>query len=348
VEIVCRDRAGAYAEGAREGAPDALQVADRWHVWHNLADAVERTVSRHQGCLPAALEADTDPDPQDTDAEAGADQPADQDDHTVVPAAMPTCPSERTDRIASRTRERYTAIHALLAEGVGIKAICAQLGLARGTVRRFARADAVEELLARNGTGRRPSLLEQFKPYLHQRFNEGCTNATDLFAELKARGYRGGQKIVREYVHPFRAARRIPEPAPKPPSVRRVVSWIMSDPAGMEPANQHQLDAILAASPDLAALAGHVRAFATMMCDLRGQELESWMAAVDADDQPALRSFVVGLRRDQDAVTAGLTLPWNSGPVEGHVNRIILWMIKRQMFGRAKPDLLRKRILLSD
>ena len=83
------------------------------------------------------------------------------------------------------------------------------------------------------------------------------------------------------------------------------------------------------------------------MCSLRGHDLEAWLAAVDADDdQPALRSFVVGVRRDQDAVTAGLTLPWNSGVVEGHVNR--LKMLKRQMFGRAKTDLLRKRVLLTD
>jgi transposase len=71
------------------------------------------------------------------------------------------------------------------------------------------------------------------------------------------------------------------------------------------------------------------------------------MAAIDADDQPALRSFFVrGVRRDLDAVTAGPTLPWSSGTVEGHVNR--LKVLKRQMFGRAKPDLLRKRVLLTD
>ncbi|WP_420854088.1 transposase [Saccharopolyspora spinosa] len=259
---------------------------------------------------------------------------------------QPVQPEDRTDRIATRTRERYTAIHALLADGVGIRAISARLHLARGTVRRFARADTVEELLTCNGTGRRPSLLDEFKPYLRQRWGEGCTNAAALFAEVKARGYRGGQKILREYLRPFRAAGRIPEPLPKPPSVRRVVGWIMSDPSNMDEEGQRQLDAILAASSQLAALAGHVRAFATMMCGLRGHELEEWMNAVDADDQPGLRSFVVGLRRDQDAVTAGLTLPYNSGPVEGHVNRIK--MIKRQMYGRAKTDLLRKRVLLSD
>ncbi|MGV9667831.1 transposase [Nocardia niigatensis] len=116
----------------------------------------------------------------------------------------------------------------------------------------------------------------------------------------------------------------------------------MSAPS-LDPDDQQRLGAILISSPELTGLAGHIRAFATMMRQLRGRELEQWMKAVDADD---LHSFVRGLRRDFDAVTAGLTLPWSSGPVEGHVNRIK--MIERQMFGRAKPDLLRKRILLSD
>jgi transposase len=322
VEIVCRDRAGAYAEAAREGAPNALQVADRWHVWHNLGEVVERTVSRHRNCLTAALAVQEDKDAgegNDTDRKGprGEDQPV--PDARPQPASS-VRPDDRTDRWAIRARERHAAVHALLAEGTSIRTIGAQLGLSRGTVRRFARATTVEELLTRNGTGHRRSLLEEFKPYLHQRFNEGCTNATQLFGEIKARGYRGGQKIVHEYLHPFRATGRVPQPTPQPPSVRRVVGWIMSDPTAMEAEDQHRFDAILAASAPLAALAGHVRAFATMMCDLRGHELQGWMAAIDADDQPALRSFVTGLRRDQDAVTTGLTLHWNSGPVEGHVN----------------------------
>ncbi|MGW5645154.1 transposase [Saccharopolyspora sp. NPDC003752] len=262
VEIVCRDRAGAYAEDARQGAPDALQVADRWHVWNNLADAVERTVARHQKRLNAAVETCADSDPG-TDA----DHQHDQDEDVAAPVAA-VQPQDRTDRIATRTRERCTAIHALLAEGVGIRATSARLGLARGTVRRFARADAVEELLTRNDTGRRPSLLEEFKPYLHQRVNDGCTNAVALFAEIKARGYRSGQKIVREYLRPFRTADRVPEPLRKPPSVRRVVGWITSNPSNMDEEDQRRLHTILAASPQLAAQAGHVRAFATMTITL--------------------------------------------------------------------------------
>lgn len=333
VQIVCRDRAGAYAEGARDGAPHAVQVADRWHVWHNLAEAAERTVARHRSCLIAAAA---------VGANAGPGQSGPVD---PPPLTTPVGPGDRADRWAVRARERHAAVHTLLAEGVAINEICRRLGLARGTVRRFARADTVDELLTRNGTGHRPSLLDEFKPYLHERWNAGYTNAAVLFDEITARGYRGRPTLVRHYLHQFRAAARIPPLPRKPPSVRRVVSWIMTDPAAMDRADQQRLDAILAASPHLNALAGHVRAFATMMCALGGRNLESWMAAVDADDQPALRSFVAGLRRDQDAVTAGLTLRWNSGVVEGHVNRIK--MLKRQMFGRAKPDLLRKRILLT-
>lgn len=84
----------------------------------------------------------------------------------------------------------------------------------------------------------------------------------------------------------------------------------------------------------------HVRHFAEMTTHRRGRQLDAWMTAVLADDLPELHSFVTGLRRDQDAVTAGLTL----SPVEGHVNR--LKTIKRQMYGHAKHDLLRKRVLL--
>lgn len=95
----------------------------------------------------------------------------------------------------------------------------------------------------------------------------------------------------------------------------------------------------------LDALTRHVRAFAQMLTQLQGGRLREWMAAVRTDDLPSMHTFVNGLERDLDAVIAGLTLPWNSGIVEGHVNRIK--MIKRQMYGRSRLLLLRKRVLLA-
>ncbi|MFE9328958.1 ISL3 family transposase [Nocardia sp. NPDC052278] len=334
IEIVCRDRAGAYAEAARLGAPNAVQVADRWHLWHNLGEAVERAVATHHRYLAAAIADELEPPvPPRTDS-------------APVPSQTPPGPAARTDRTAVRTRQRYKAVHRLLAEGRSIRGIATDLGLARGTARRFARAASPEELLVNNRTGYRRSLLEDHKPYLHQRWNEGCTNAAHLFIEIKTRGYRGSDKILRKYLHQFRTGDQIAWTPPKPPTARRVTAWIMTDPANLEPDHQKQLETILAASPDLKSLVDHVRGFADIMRNRRGRELEKWMAAIDADDQPSLHSFVRGLRRDQDAVAAGLTMEWNSGAVEGHVNRIK--MLKRQMFGRANLDLLRKRILLRD
>lgn len=117
-------------------------------------------------------------------------------------------------------------------------------------------------------------------------------------------------------------------------------------PGDLDPADQASLDAILARPPELATVAAHARSFAAIMVGRRGRNLEQWMTSALATGEPALRSFVTGLQADQDAVTAGLTLRWNSGSVEGHVNRIK--MLKRQMYGRANPNLLRLRILLAD
>jgi transposase len=328
-ELICRDRAGCYADGGTRGAPGAVQVADRWHLWHNLGDAVERAVARHSGCLRAAA--------------------------TALPAARPLQLAEAGDRVAAgpapsdrsaaRTRERHAAIRQLLADGSTVRAVAAELGLARNTVRRFARAASPEELLVHDGTGRRPSILDEHTSYLRERWNSGCTDAAVLHRELHARGYRGGYSLVRDYLAPFRGA-AMPAPAPAIPKTRAVTRWIMTRPAGLNRTEQAQLDTILQGCPELAAVTTHVRGFAAMMTGRRGRDLESWMASAAAAGDPALRSFVTGLRSDQDAVTAALTLPWSSGSVEGHVNRIK--MLKRQMYGRAGPDLLRRRILLAD
>ena len=238
-------------------------------------------------------------------------------------------------------------MHRLLAEGRNLAEIAAGLGLSRNTVRRFARAASPEELLVHDGTGRRASILDEHAAYLRERWNSGCTNAALLWQEIRDRGYQGSCRQVRGYLARFRGNAVIPAPAPAPPKVRAVTTWIMTRPDRLADADRASLDAILAASPELAAITASVRAFAAIMNERRGRKLlEPWMTAALATGEPALRSFVTGLRADQDAVTNGLSLPWSSGAVEGHVNRIK--MLKRQMYGRASPDLLRRRVLLAD
>ena len=170
VRVICRDRASSYAEGARLGAPDAIQVADRWHIWRNLAEAAERVVARNAAYLREPVTPPPDP-------------------------AIFAPPQQRDDTpawLAARIRARHAAVHALLAEGRGIKQIAAQLDLARNTVRRYARADAPEALMTGQRQAGRPRMLDAFGPYLLQRLAEGQTNAARLHEELTALGYRGG------------------------------------------------------------------------------------------------------------------------------------------------------------
>lgn len=249
------------------------------------------------------------------------------------------CGRERP--LVARTRQRYDDVRGLLAQGQSLSAIGRELTLDHSTVRRFAIATSVEELLVKavNRTGK----LDRYKPYLNQRWNEGCTDAAHLHAEIQALGWQGSVQSVRRYVHPFRATLTAPPAAPAPPKPRRVVRWIMTKPDNLNVGDTLRLKEILSRCPELDAVAGHVREFAIMMRELRGDLLEDWMRSVQESDLPALHSLVTGLQRDQAAVTAGLTLHWNSGPVEGQVNRVK--MLKRTMFGRAKLDLLRCRIL---
>jgi transposase len=332
-EVICRDRAGAYAEGARNGAPQAIQVADRWHLYHNLAGHVEKTVARHRHCLAG-------PVPEPGPAAPAGGQPAPQ---LQMAAAAAAARQAAGSPLAVRTRQRYEQVQALRAQGKGIKPIMAETGLARETVRRYWRAASAGELMAKTRGGRQ-SLLDAHKPYLHQRWNQGCTSARQLHAELRERGYRGSYAIIAGYLRPFRQSGAAPPAAPGPPKARDLARWILTDPANLRDDEKSGPARARHRCPHLDALAGHVTAFAKILTGLHGDRLDEWITTVEADDQPGLHSFARGLKHDHDAVRNGLTLPWSSGIVEGNVNR--LKTIKRQMYGRAGFTLLRKRVLL--
>jgi transposase len=330
-EVICRDRAGAYAEAAERGAPNAVQVADRWHLWHNLAEQVEKTVAAHHGCLR-----EEEISPEVLAAAATAD---------LVAAAETVHAARRANSgLVARSTARFEQVQALKAQGKGIKPIMRELRLAKETVRKFYRATSVEEVTATSRAGR-PSVLDEFKPYLHERFNAGITNVSALFREICEQGYRGSRGTVADYLAPFRAMGAAPAPKPAVPKVRHVTSWMLHHPDDLDDEQHLQLKQVRTACPHLDATAGHVTEFAKILTTRRGEQLDAWMDTVEADELPHLHRFVRGLRRDYAAVLNGLTLPHSSGAVEGNINRIK--MIKRQMYGRANFDLLRKRILLA-
>jgi transposase len=348
-EVICRDRATAYAEGSAAGAPAAVQVADRWHLWHNLGEYAEKTVVAHRGCLTGArgepAAGDGAPPGQLPDTGPAAACGAEPDGLRDV------CGRERV--LVSRTLERHAAVHDLLQAGHSQREAAQILGLNPGTVRRFAREPDPAALLVKATS--RDSKLDPFKPWIGQRWNQGITDAAVLHAELAAtQGWTGSVQAVRRYVRQFRTtsgpatAGRASQPAPAappPPKTRQITRWLLTRPGHLDADDQAHLAAVTARCPHLGALAGHIASFAEMMTRRQGLlALEDWLTQVEASDLPPLHSFASGIRRDQEAVTAGLALPYSSAAMEGNVNKIK--MIKRQMYGRAGFPLLRKRVLL--
>jgi hypothetical protein len=138
--VICRDRAGAYAEAARDGAPDAIQVADRWHLWHNLGEYAEKAVAAHRGCLARSHRTPAQDNPGPTAAGPGP-PPAEPE------ALRDVCGRQR--HLVARTRDRHAAVHGLLAAGHSQRDAAAILGLSRNTVNRFAAAASPDELLVK-------------------------------------------------------------------------------------------------------------------------------------------------------------------------------------------------------
>jgi transposase len=317
VQVICRDRGGSYADGARKGAPDAVQVADRWHLLKNLSDTVEKIIRGHRRCL----------------RERSGPPPA--------LAAPPPVEPVRTGRRASNTRQRHAAVHALRAEGLSIKATARRLDMNVRTARKYARAATAEALIGPNASSR-PSVLAPFHPYLRQRLTDGVHETADLHAEILARGYQGSLRVLRDWLTTNRTR---PTPVTvRVPSARRITGWIMRPGHKLTDDDHTNLADARRRCPDLDTVADLARGFCALVrhCG-SGQHLDAWIDHARHAGYPELRGFASGLASDRDAVVAGLTQPWSSGPVEGHVNRIKT--IKRQMYGRANLDLLRKRVL---
>ena len=248
-EVICRDRAGAYAEAARVGAPGATQVADRWHLWNNLCDAVDRTVARHRGCL------------REPASEAAAADPATLDLSLTEPMTSP---------LAIRTIERHRAVHELLDQGMTLTKIQRRLGWDPKTVRRFADAESPAQLM---GGVTKPSVLDEYKPYVIERWNAGVTDAVVITAELRDLGYAATARTVRRFLAPYRkAAAKIPTGS-VPPTVRETTGWLTRHPESLDDEEQRRLKEVLTRCPELDALADLVKAFAKMIVNLDGN---SW------------------------------------------------------------------------
>lgn len=327
-EIICRDRDGVYASAARRGAPGALQVADRWHLTHNLADALERFAVRALASLRKELKAeetaDTAPPPE------------------LPPPATTTSSSPR--RLPARNEQRHAEIHELMAQGLTVTAIARRVRLDRKTVHRFATAEAAVDLLGPHG--HRATALDPHLPYLASRWQEGQHVAAFLFDEIRQKGYRGSKRTVRRQLARWRTAEPPPPAHAMLPGPRTLAWLLLRRPSDLDDKEQLLLKQLCERTAELGSARRLAQHFLRLVRERRGRELDEWVADVQKTGPPELRGFSRNLHRDWDAVHAGLTERWSSGSVEGNVNK--LKVTKRQMFGRARFDLLRKRVLLAN
>jgi transposase len=177
-----------------------------------------------------------------------------------------------------------------------------------------------------------------------RRIGEGCLKASTLYREVTAQGFTGSYAIVRKFVEQYRSKPELTR-VRRSPSARQVTGWICRHPDNLVDRDSEQLQTILDRCPELSSAVELVRSFADMLTHLHGERLTAWIADAQEAALPGITKFATGLNTDIAAVTAGLSLPFSSGPVEGNVNRVK--MIKRQMYGRAGFDLLGKRVLLA-
>jgi transposase len=333
IEIVSRDRSQTYAEAIRQGAAQATQVADRWHLLKNASEALFQILQPEYSLVRKQWnEVRQGPGLLDSPSE-GPNQ------------AESLTPAEQ------RRRERIETAQQLHSRSLSQKDIALQIQVHPKTIRRYLRS-AFQKVRRR----RKSRLLDAFQPYLLQRWNEGCHNAAQLFREIQAQGFEGHHTIVLELLRQFRQASGLPprvrQPAnepltssatEQPPSLRTLTYWLLRRPEQRKEEHEKLIERISAEQPKLATTISQARALAAMIRERKADQWDDWLAQASESEYRVWRNFAAGLKQDGEAVQAALRLPWSNGPTEGHINR--LKCLKRQMYGRAKDDLLRKRVL---
>jgi transposase len=369
IQIVSRDRSGEYRQGVTEGAPEAEQVADRWHLLSNLREALVALLEKTPAALAAAAQVPRAEEvssvmpeiPSEKELPISAEPPAKATlpsaDIKQPPEPVVTKAQDRKATRAARRQERFEQVQAAYEATGSVRAVARQLKMSRRAVKRYLSAQQCPHY----PSGRRSnSKLTPYLKSLQERWQAGCTNASELWRQIRLEGFDGSRGMVARWA--ARERQRLPTPiryrrqqsaefqalplAPPPvvPWSAKRASWlIVKKPPDVDEDEKAALVRMMDADPQVALGVDLARQFLTMVRHRQADRLDPWMESVKASGIPALVSFVNGLQKDLAAVRNALRYVWSNGQTEGQVNR--LKFLKRQMFGRANFDLLRKRVL---
>ncbi|MGW2476921.1 transposase [Streptomyces sp. NPDC001665] len=304
------------------GAPEAVQVSDRFHLWQGLSRRVQDIASAHRRCLPAALP------PVSEDDRPPADE-------TIENAAA-------NSRAGRHAQSLFDAVQALTRTGRSHSSAARELGLDRRTVRKYAHARTWQEAMRR--PPRNPSTLDPYLDYLRQRWERRTTQREDPARRTAAKGYLGHYQRVKMAVAPLRRGLPIDEPHERPPSPREAASWITTHPHRRRPHINERLPRLLEHCPELKLAHDVVRRFGTMLEDRDAAPLPAWLDDLKRSGLTPLAGLAGALHEDRHAVAQGITTSYNSGVNEGRITDVKLQ--KRMMAGRAGIPLLRHRVIL--
>ncbi|WP_244467746.1 ISL3-like element ISRsp8 family transposase [Pseudorhizobium banfieldiae] len=332
IEIVSRDRCGLYAQATREGAPQARQVADRFHLVQNLRSAIEEQMNLSGRATGRAI----------------------LSEDAIVDAAT----HRRRARLAHRQsrQEIFDMLHALRQQGLSYSEIARRTGYERRSITKWLKFEAPPD---RRRAALNPTSPWYFEAFLAQCWKDGNRRGRHLFHDVKQRGYTGSFANLERLLGAWRRAERgqaddVPPAALKSEPVRDpetghaispvVAAALCIKPRGLLTDRQaRKVDALKQGSEAFVEMRRLAMRFNGILRGKRSPPLDAWIDdAIDSELIPIMR-FARVLRRDIDAVNNAIELPWSNGQAEGQINR--LKTLKRAMYGRAGPELLKARML---
>jgi transposase len=346
--VVCRDRSPLYANGIRQGAPDAVQVVDRFHLVENLREAVEAFLRNQRGALQAAA----------VRTAQALRPPGSLVPVTPMYSGRRRSPQAQPHPIGGGRQPRhvpwaeiYATVHTLHAQGLPVATIARQLGISRPTVYAYVRREAPPG-------PKRPQfrwsthVLTPYIPYLIRRWRESGANSAQLWHEIQALGYTHSARTVCRFITQLRRAsdtglapetQGSPYTRPQGPSARAVSFTLVCPAAKRSQDAQLYVEQLCQVDAEVARANQLIQAFLAMVRERRGQNLKVWIAEATDSGLDEFARFARGLEDDVAAITAGLTREWSNGVTEGQIHRLKL--VKRQGYGRAGFALLRRRVL---
>ena len=324
IEVISRDRASTYALAASQAAPQAVLVADRWHLLKNLGDVIQRVLETNRSAMKRATE------------EVAVNQ-------ATVPVESTNMVTQLSDLPSSHRQLIYQQVKDYQAAGQSIRWVASEVGLSRNTVRKYWWWTAFQPK-----TTHRWSPVLRYETYLRGRWSEGQQHVKTLHQELQSQGYTGSFRTLYGVVSQFIGEKAPVNPAPRRVdySPRQVSNWLArpTDELPTQPVKDY-MNALLRVYPMLTRVRKAALSFKEMMEKKQADKLDRWLTDCEGLGVESLTQFVRGLRQDYAAVRQAFCSAWSNGQVEGQVNR--LKTIKRQMYGRAGFELLRRRVVMT-